>query len=48
MYSYMEDDKTERRYYPGISLSSKAYKILSNILLSELMLYADKSTADRY
>jgi hypothetical protein len=44
----MEDNKTEYRYYPGISLSSKAYKTLSNILLSGLMLYADKSTADHH
>jgi hypothetical protein len=37
-------DKTDCRYYHGISKLSTSYKILSNILLCRLILYADEIT----
>ena len=43
---YKEGDKTECSNYRGISLSSTAYKILSNILLSKLSPYAEKCLGD--
>jgi len=39
---YQKSDKTDCSIYSGISLSSTTYKILSNILLSRLTLYAEK------
>jgi hypothetical protein len=39
-------DKTDCNNYPGISLPSISYKILSNILLSRLTPYIDEITGD--
>jgi hypothetical protein len=39
-------DKTDCSNYRGISLLSTSYKILSNILLSRLILYADELIGD--
>jgi hypothetical protein len=41
-----KDDKTDRSNYRGISLLTTSYKILSNILLSRLILYADEIIGD--
>jgi hypothetical protein len=40
-------DKTECSNYRGISLPPTSYKILSNILLSRLIPYADEVIGDR-
>jgi len=39
---YRKDDKTDCSNYRGISLLSSTYKLLSNILLSRLIPYAEK------
>jgi hypothetical protein len=39
-------DKTECSNYQGISLLPTSYKILSNILLSKLIRYADEIIGD--
>jgi hypothetical protein len=41
---YKKGDKTDCNNYPGVSLSSNAYKILSNILLARLTPYVSEST----
>jgi len=43
---YEMGDKTDFGNYSGISLLSTTYKILSNILLSSLTLYAEKIAGD--
>jgi hypothetical protein len=43
---HKKGDKTNCSNYRGISLLSTSYKILSNILLSRLIPYADKITGD--
>jgi hypothetical protein len=43
---HRKGDKTDCRYYRGISLLSTSYKILSNILLARLTPYADEITGD--
>jgi hypothetical protein len=43
---YKRGDKTDCNNYRGISLSSTAYKILSNILLARLTPYVNEITAD--
>jgi hypothetical protein len=43
---YKKGDKTGCSNYPGISLLSTSYRILSNILLSRLSPYVDKSIGD--
>ena len=44
--TYKEDDKTDCGNYRGISLLSTTYKILSNILLSMLIPYAEEIIGD--
>jgi hypothetical protein len=44
---YKKGDKTEFNNYRGISLLSTTYKILSIILFSRLIPYAEKVTGDR-
>jgi hypothetical protein len=44
---YKKGDKTDCSNYQGISLLSTAYKILSNILLSRLIPYAEEITGDQ-
>ena len=43
---YKKDDKTDGSRYRGISLLSSTYKIVSNILLSRLTLYAEEILGD--
>ena len=43
---YKKGEKTDCSNYGGISLLSTAYKILSNILLSRLTLYAEEIFRD--
>jgi len=43
---YKKGDKTGCSNYKGISLLPSAYKILSNILLSMLTVYAEEITGD--
>jgi hypothetical protein len=43
---YKKGDKTDCSNYPGISLLSTKYKILSNILLSRLTPYAEEIIGD--
>jgi hypothetical protein len=43
---HKKGDKTECSIYRGISLLSTSYKILSNILLSRLIPYADEIIGD--
>jgi hypothetical protein len=43
---YKKGDKTHYSNYQGISLLSTSFKILSNILLSRLIPYADEFTGD--
>ena len=43
---YKKSDKTNRSNYRGISLLPTTYKILSNILLSRLIPYAEKVIGD--
>jgi hypothetical protein len=43
---HTKGDKTECSNHRGISLLSTSYKILSNILLSRLILYADEIIRD--
>jgi hypothetical protein len=43
---YKKGDKTDCSNYRGISLLSTTYKILSNILLSRLTLYAEEIIGD--
>ena len=43
---YKKGDKTDCNIYRGISLLPTTYKILSNILLSRLIPYAEKITGD--
>jgi hypothetical protein len=43
---YPKGDKTDCNNYRGISLLPTTYKILSNILLSRLIPYAEKITGD--
>jgi len=43
---YQKGDKTECSNYRGISLLPTTYKILSNILLSRLIPYAEEITGD--
>ena len=42
VHIYKKGDKTDHSNYQGISLLSPTYKILSNILLSRLTLYAEE------
>jgi hypothetical protein len=44
--TYKQGEKTDCSNYQGISLLSTSYKILSNILLSGLILYADEIIGD--
>ena len=44
---YRKRDKTDCNNYRGISLLPTTYKILSNILLSRLIPYAEESAGDR-
>jgi hypothetical protein len=44
--THKEGDKTDCSNYQGISVMSTSYKILPNILLSRLILYADKTARD--
>jgi hypothetical protein len=44
--SYKKGDKMDSSNYRGISLLSTSYKILSNILLSRLIPYADEIIGD--
>jgi len=43
---YKKGDKTDCNNYRGISLLPTTYKILSNILLSRLIPYAEETTGD--
>jgi hypothetical protein len=43
---HKKGDKTDCSNYPGISLLSTSYKILSNILLSRIIPYADEIIGD--
>jgi hypothetical protein len=43
---HKKGDKTDCSNYRGISLLSTSYKILSNILLSRLIAYADEIIGD--
>jgi len=43
---YKKGDKTDCSNYSGISLLPTVYKVLSNILLSKLTLYAEESIGD--
>ena len=43
---YKKGDKTDCNNYGGISLLPATYKILSNILLSRLIPYAEEVTGD--
>ena len=43
---YNKTDKTDRIKYRGISILSNMYKILSNIMLSSLIPYAEEITCD--
>jgi hypothetical protein len=43
-----KDDKNDCNNYPGISLSSTAYKILSNIFLTSLTPYVNEFTGDHH
>jgi len=43
---YKKGDKTDCNNYRGISLLPTTYKILSNILLSRLITYAEETTGD--
>jgi hypothetical protein len=44
----MFGDKTNCSIYSGISLLPTSYQILSNILLSRLIPYADEITGDHH
>jgi hypothetical protein len=44
--THKKGDKTDCNTYCGISLLSASYKILSNILLSELSPYIDEIIGD--
>ena len=43
---YKKEDKTDCNNYRGISLLPTTYKVLSNILLSRLIPYAEEVTGD--
>ena len=43
---YKKGDKTDRNNYRGISLLPTTYKVLSNILLSRLISYAEEVIGD--
>jgi hypothetical protein len=43
---HKKGDKTERYNYQGISLLRTSYKVVSNILLSRLIPYADEIIGD--
>jgi hypothetical protein len=43
---YKKGDKTDSNNYRGISLLPTTYKILSNILLSRFVVYAEESIGD--
>jgi hypothetical protein len=43
---HKKGDKTDCNNYPGISVLTTAYKILSNILLARLTLYVNEVTGD--
>jgi hypothetical protein len=45
---YKKGDKTDCNNYPGNSLLSTAYKILSNILLTRLTPYVNKVIVDHH
>jgi hypothetical protein len=45
---YNKGDKTDCRKYTNISVLSTTYKILSNILLSRLTLYAEEIISIEY
>jgi len=45
---YKKGDKTHCSNYRGISLLPASYKILSNILLSTLIPYAEEIVGDRH
>jgi hypothetical protein len=45
---HKQGNKTEYSNYRGISLLSTSYKMLSNILLSRLIPYADEITGDHH
>jgi len=44
---YKKGDKTDCNYYRGTSLLPTTYKVLSNILLSRLIPYAEEDIEDR-
>ena len=45
---YMKGDKTDCNIYRGISLLPTTYKVLSNILLSRLIPYAEEVIGDHH